>query len=79
MKYFVYKTKLNEEVTTFAQWVNENGTEEDIAVHDAVMDAPSAEFEALLNKYFIENEVVSVTVYEDEKLISGPDPVILLK
>jgi hypothetical protein len=79
MKYFVYKTKLGEEVMPFAQWVYENGTDEDVATHDAIMDKPSAGFEALLNKYLIQNEVASVTIYEDEKLISGPDTIILPK
>ena len=79
MKHHIYKTKLGEEVMSFAEWVHEHGTEEEIAVHDAIMDKPSEQFETLLNKYCIENEVVSVTVYEDEKLISGPDPIILPK
>ena len=79
MKYFVYKTKLGEEVMTFQQWVYENGTEEDKEIHDAINDKPSAEFEALLNKYFIENEIVTVTIYEDSELIQCTTPIVLPK
>jgi hypothetical protein len=75
MKHHVYKTKDGEEVMTFAQWVNDNGTKEDIALHDAATELPSPQFNKLLNKYLTENNVETVTVYEDDEIIEGPTSV----
>ena len=79
MKHFVYKTKDGKEVMTFAQWVNLNGTEEDIAVHYQGDDQPPEAFNKLLNKYLEENKVATFTIYEDEELNEGPTPIILSK
>ena len=71
-KTWIYKTAKGKEVMTFFQWVNETGTEADLAVHDG---GPSDELTALLNKYFIELNVATVTVYEGKTLIDGPNPI----
>jgi hypothetical protein len=79
MKHYVYKTKDGKEVMTFAMWVDSNGTTEDIEVHYQGSEEPTQAFSKLLNKYLEENKVETVSIYEDEELIEGPNPIILSK
>ena len=71
-KSFVFKTEDGTEVISFYQWVLTNGSAEEITIHNS---GPSQEFSALLTKYWTELKVKTVSTYENDQLIDGPNPV----